>query len=243
MTIKWKTEENNVKWAIDENNNRCSVRYFGSEEGALKALSSLEDCSDCSDCRDCSDCHNCSDCNYCNYCRDCRDCSDCHDCSYCRDCSYCDNCSDCRNCRDCSDFSDCSYCTYCNYCSDCHDCSDCRDCSDCHNRDVTKGKEKQLKIPNIDNIHQKVLESDSKEGGLEMGDWHTCDTTHCRAGWVVHLAGKEGYELEKRLSTPLAALKIYRENSDLEVHLPDFYKTNEETMEDMRRLAEEEAKD
>jgi hypothetical protein len=71
-----------------------------------------------------------------------------------------------------------------------------------------------------------------------MNDWHTCDTTHCRAGWVVHLAGKDGEKLEKILSTPMAALKIYRENSNLKVRLPDFYKTNEEAMQDIKRLAE-----
>ena len=29
-----------------------------------------------------------------------------------------------------------------------------------------------------------------------MGDWHTCETTHCLAGWAVHLSGPAGYALE-----------------------------------------------
>lgn len=70
-----------------------------------------------------------------------------------------------------------------------------------------------------------------------MGSWHTCDTTHCRAGWVIHLAGKEGYELEKRFNTPLAALMIYRESSNIKVHTPDFYKNNGEALESMKELA------
>ena len=71
-----------------------------------------------------------------------------------------------------------------------------------------------------------------------MGDWHTCDTTHCRAGWVVHLAGKAGYELEDKLGTPLAAAKIYSESSEIKVHWAlRFFEENEIAMEDMKRCA------
>lgn len=31
---------------------------------------------------------------------------------------------------------------------------------------------------------------------LNMSDWHTCDTSHCLAGWAVHLSGPPGYALE-----------------------------------------------
>jgi hypothetical protein len=72
-----------------------------------------------------------------------------------------------------------------------------------------------------------------------MGNWHTCDTTHCRAGWVVHLAGKKGYELEKKLGTPLAANKIYKKSSNIEVKWSlRFFDSNEEAMADMKRCAE-----
>jgi hypothetical protein len=43
----WITDENGVKWAADDNGNKCSVRYFGSEERAEKALKSLKDCENC----------------------------------------------------------------------------------------------------------------------------------------------------------------------------------------------------
>jgi hypothetical protein len=80
----------------------------------------------------------------------------------------------------------------------------------------------------------------SKTGALDMDDWHSeCGTTHCRAGWVVSLAGKQGLELEKQLGTPLAAAKIYSESSDIKVHwLLRFYETNEEAMKDIKRCAE-----
>ena len=31
---------------------------------------------------------------------------------------------------------------------------------------------------------------------LEMDTWHTCDTTHCIAGWAIHQAGEPGRILE-----------------------------------------------
>ena len=61
----------------------------------------------------------------------------------------------------------------------------------------------------IKNIHQAVYEAASKEGALDMCDWHTCDTTHCRAGWVVHLAGDAGKALEWSMGTSAAAAMIY----------------------------------
>ena len=35
------------------------------------------------------------------------------------------------------------------------------------------------------------------DDALNMGDWHTCETTHCIAGWAVHQAGPAGYLLEQ----------------------------------------------
>ncbi|MCX5495409.1 hypothetical protein OSH11_11885 [Kaistia dalseonensis] len=75
-----------------------------------------------------------------------------------------------------------------------------------------------------------------------MGSWHTCNTTHCRAGWVVHLAGEAGYALERFHGTALAAQLIYRaSNPDLPVSPTRFYETNDEALADMRRMAEAEA--
>jgi len=106
----------------------------------------------------------------------------------------------CKNCINCSDCSSCRYCSSCSYCSDCSDCSSCSYCS------KKKGKKEKLEIPTITNIHTKVLEAVSKKGALDMDDWHSsCGTTHCRAGWVVVLAGEEGLMLEKKTSTEFAA--------------------------------------
>ena len=75
-----------------------------------------------------------------------------------------------------------------------------------------------------------------------MGSWHTCETTHCRAGWVVHLAGEEGKKLEKMTSTLFAAMQIYKESSDIEVYCPRFFDTNEKAMEDIKKCAQKEAR-
>ena len=87
-----------------------------------------------------------------------------------------------------------------------------------------------------------MLEAIKKEGaGLEMNSWHTCDTTHCRAGWVVHLAGKEGYELEKETTTCFAAMQIYKKSSEIKVSPVRFFETNKVAMSDIERCAKEES--
>ncbi len=198
-------EQKSITWETDEDNVKWAIDKDNNRCSVSWFGSEKEALKALGSLENCNDCRNCNYCNYCNYCTH---------------CTHCTHCNDCRNCNHCNDCNDCNYCNYFNECRNCNG---------------SEKEEKPLKIPTIDKIHQKVLKSASKEGGLKMDSWHTCNTTHCRAGWAIHLAGEKGYELEKRLGTPLAALKIYRENSDLEVHMPDFYKTNKETMEDMKR--------
>jgi hypothetical protein len=96
----------------------------------------------------------------------------------------------------------------------------------------------------IENIHQRVFEAASKDGALNMGDWHNgnfCGTTHCRAGWVTHLAGEGGRALDWAMGTPAAAALIYMASDPTLERIPDFYCSNEQALEDMKRLAELEA--
>ena len=97
-----------------------------------------------------------------------------------------------------------------------------------------------MKIPKIENIHNQVLEVVSQDNALDMSTWHTCETTHCRAGWVVNLAGREGKELERKTSTGFAALQIYNASSEIKVSPPRFFETAEKAMEDIKRCAKEE---
>jgi hypothetical protein len=97
----------------------------------------------------------------------------------------------------------------------------------------------------VEKIHTKLYETIKPNGHnnkLNMADWHTCDTTHCRAGWIVHLAGEQGYELEKKTSTQFAAMQIYKASSPIRVSPVRFFETNEIAMEDIKRCAEEESK-
>ena len=82
-------------------------------------------------------------------------------------------------------------------------------------------------IPVVSNIDQKILDIIKKdENCLEMSQWHTCETTHCLAGWAVHLAGESGYQLEK-LTTPYLAGRLIYEKSRGDGTSPDFFNSNE----------------
>ncbi|MBX4188243.1 MAG: hypothetical protein KW793_03875 [Candidatus Doudnabacteria bacterium] len=74
-----------------------------------------------------------------------------------------------------------------------------------------------------------------------MRDWHTCDTTHCRAGWVEVLGGKEGKELADQTSTLFAAMMIYKVSSEIKVSPVRFFENNVVALEDIKRCAKEEA--
>lgn len=98
-----------------------------------------------------------------------------------------------------------------------------------------------MKIPAIENIHQKVLEAVSQPDALDMSDWHTCDTTHCRAGWVVQLAGEMGKKLEQQTSTLFAAMQIYKKSSpDIPVSPCRFFDEDQIAFGDIKRCAEKE---
>ena len=100
-----------------------------------------------------------------------------------------------------------------------------------------------MEFPIIQNIHQQVLAvATQKSDSLNMSKWHTCDTTHCRAGWVVFLAGEEGKKLEEKTSTLFTAMQIYKKSSPIRVSPTRFFETNDEALADMKRCAEEEIK-
>lgn len=39
-------------------------------------------------------------------------------------------------------------------------------------------------VPVVENVHAKILAAIEAGGTLDMWTWHTCATTHCRAGWT-----------------------------------------------------------
>ena len=94
-------------------------------------------------------------------------------------------------------------------------------------------------IPKIENIDAAILAAVRSSGcSLEMDAWHTCETTHCRAGWAIHLAGEAGKALEYQLGSAVAGALIYavsRPNKPI----PNFYAATNEALLDLIACAEE----
>ena len=96
-------------------------------------------------------------------------------------------------------------------------------------------------IPKVTNIHQAVYAAASAPQALNMRDWHTCETTHCRAGWVCVLAGEGGKVLDRAYGTPAAAALIYMASDPTLERIPYFYASNADALADMKRLSDAEA--
>jgi hypothetical protein len=95
-------------------------------------------------------------------------------------------------------------------------------------------------VPVIPDIHKVVYAAASNPDALEMAQWHTCANTHCRAGWVVTLAGEAGRKLEQFYNTPLAAMLIYdASDPSFKINPARFHDNNEDALADMKRLAGE----
>lgn len=122
-------------------------------------------------------------------------------------------------------------------CRNCDNCSGCSDCTDCSDEKGKSGDFTPPAIPVIADIDRRIYEAASAPNALDMRDWHTCGTTHCRAGWAVHLAGDAGYALERFHNTALAAQLIYRASGS-PISPVRFYDSDAEALEDMKRRAE-----
>ena len=151
-----------------------------------------------------------------------------------------DSLKDCENCINCSRCSGCSGCSRCSRCSGCSGCSRCSDCSGLKNAAPITGNFKAPEIPVILDIHKRVYEAViAPDHHLNMKDWHTCQMTHCRGGWVVTIAGEAGKKLESFHGTLLAAQLIYDASDPTQRFNPcRFFDSDEVAMEDMKRLAE-----
>jgi uncharacterized protein YjbI with pentapeptide repeats len=89
----------------------------------------------------------------------------------------------------------------------------------------------------VPQLHNKMLEAVGSGGTLDMSSWHKCDTTHCRAGWAVHLAGNAGKLLEAQMGTAMAGALIHVASCPWMEKVPDFYATDEVALEDIKAQA------
>jgi hypothetical protein len=91
----------------------------------------------------------------------------------------------------------------------------------------------------VQDLHKKIYEAVNKPSAFDMSTWHNCGTTHCRGGWAIHLAGEEGYALEKFYNSELAAMLIYDASCEgYKINPCRFYDSNEDSLADMKKLAE-----
>jgi hypothetical protein len=91
-------------------------------------------------------------------------------------------------------------------------------------------------VPVVPDLPRRVLEAVNEGENLDMSDWHTCDTTHCRAGWHIHLAGDAGYKFARRHSSDIAGSLIYAASCPGRP-IPDFFCTNAEAMASIKEDA------
>ena len=93
-------------------------------------------------------------------------------------------------------------------------------------------------VPVIPNIDLTILAAIENGGRLRMANWHTCETTHCRAGWAIHLAGEAGLKLEKKHGSAGAGALIYAASRPGKP-IPNFYASDAVAMADIRACAAE----
>ena len=98
-------------------------------------------------------------------------------------------------------------------------------------------RERNPTVPVIPDIDARILSViDSGQGKLNMGSWHSCETTHCRAGWAITLGGEAGAALERQYGPERAGAMIYTASTG---RVPHFYATDANALEDIRRCAAE----
>ncbi len=95
-------------------------------------------------------------------------------------------------------------------------------------------RERNPNVPVVENLDAQILRAIDAGATLNMCDWHTCDTTHCRAGFAVVCAGAEGRALEKRFGPEVAGIKIYKASTG---RVPDFFASDEDALADIREQA------
>jgi hypothetical protein len=94
-----------------------------------------------------------------------------------------------------------------------------------------------FEIPIVVDLDKKIHEAITTGGGtLNMSEWHTCETTHCRAGWAITLAGPEGHMMEQILGPQAAGGLIYAASRP-DKPIPDFHASNASALASIRHDA------
>lgn len=102
-----------------------------------------------------------------------------------------------------------------------------------------RGAEGLPPVPTVAHIDAAILaavEGDAARGELDMDNWHSCETTHCRAGWAIVLAGEAGQALEDRVGPESAGVLIYAASRP-GVPVPNFFASTANALADLRECA------
>jgi hypothetical protein len=93
-------------------------------------------------------------------------------------------------------------------------------------------------VPVLPNLARQILKQlENPHHGLDMGTWHACATTHCLAGWAIHLAGQEGYRLELHYGPELAGMLLF-EAAYPTLPPPDLFATKAQALTALHDLAD-----
>ncbi len=109
--------------------------------------------------------------------------------------------------------------------------------ADLSGADLSRAKNMPF-VPIIKKLNTAILSAIEAGGTLNMSDWHTCETTHCRAGWAIHLAGDAGRVMESLLGPSTAGALLYHASTG---RIPNFHATNADAMADLKACAALEA--
>jgi hypothetical protein len=94
---------------------------------------------------------------------------------------------------------------------------------------------KQPFVPPVEDLDGKILAAIEAGGTLKMDNWHSCETTHCRAGWAITIS-PVGRTLESIYGSSVAGALIYSVSYP-KMRTPDFHASNEDAMNDIKARA------
>ena len=99
---------------------------------------------------------------------------------------------------------------------------------------------KEIKIPKVRNLYSTILKRLRTDGELDMAGIRQCKTIHCTAGWIIHLAGKQGYALEEKFGWECATNMIHNKNRQNTQQANYYRLKNDEAMAYIMARAKEE---
>jgi len=105
--------------------------------------------------------------------------------------------------------------------------------ADLRNADLSDAEGLIIASDAADRLKAVAANALATDAALEMETWHACNTTHCIAGWAIHLAGEPGRLLEELHGPAIAGLMLL----GAEAH-SHFYDSNEDARKWLQEVLE-----